>query len=383
VADPVRPGAVVPGTAPVDVPEQRITVDSAAGLLAVIPHLIGFRPGRSMVVLGITGPRERIGLGFRYDLPDPPNPETAVHIAQHAVGVLARQELSLAVLAGFGPGQLVTPVADALRSAAATAGIGLREVLRAEDGRYWSYLCQDAGCCPIEGKPYDTLAHPAATALAVAGLAAYPDRETLAATLAPVTGPAAESMRQATDRALDRVSELIMTRQASGRGGDLLSSVIDAGLHAVQDAIATYRGGGQLTSDDDLAFLSMALSELRVRDDAWARMDPGHSAAHRRLWTDLTRRACSQYRPAPASLLAFTAWQGGDGALAGLATQCALDADPQYSMALMLADFLGRGLPPSLARLPMTPEQVAESYAQSGIHRRRHLRRSGSRGRPR
>jgi hypothetical protein len=50
-------------------------------------------------------------------------------------------------------------------------------------------------------------------------------------------------------------------------------------------------------------------------------------------------------------------------------------------MALMLADFLGRGLPPSLARLPMTPEQVAESYAQPGI-RRRHSRRSPSRGRP-
>jgi hypothetical protein len=126
----------------------------------------------------------------------------------------------------------------------------------------------------------------------------------------------------------------------------------------------------------------MALSDLRIRDDAWARMDPEHSAAHQRLWTDLTRRACPQYRPAPASLLAFTAWQAGDGALAGLATQRALDADPQYSMALMLADFLGRGLPPSLARLPMTPEQVAESYAQPGI-RRRHSRRSPSRGRPR
>jgi len=378
-------GAASPGASPGPAPEreaQRIRVDSAAGLLAVIPHLIGFRPDRSMVILGIAPPRERIRLGFRYDLPDPPDAETAAHIAGHAVGVLARQQLSMAVLAGFGPGQLVTPVIDALRAATAAAGIGLREVLRADEGRYWSYLCHDPACCPVEGKPYDTLAHPAATALAAAGLAAYPDRDALAATLAPVTGLAAESMRQATDRALDRVSELIMARQASGRAGDLLSSVVDAGLGAVQSAIAAYRGGGQLTSHDDLAFLSMALSDLRIRDDAWARMDPEHSAAHQRLWTDLTRRACPQYRPAPASLLAFTAWQAGDGALAGLAAQCALDADPQYSMALMLADFLGRGLPPSLARLPMTPEQVAESYAQPGI-RRRHSRRSPSRGRPR
>jgi hypothetical protein len=358
-------GADEPGMRPENTRAvQRVRVDSAAGLLAVIPHLIGFRPERSIVVLGLTAPRERIKLGFRYDLPDPPDQVTASHIAAHAVGVLARQRISLAMLAGFGPGQLVTPVVDAFRTATAAAGIGLREVLRAEEGRYWSYLCQDPSCCPGEGVPYDTMAHPAAVALAAAGLAAYPDRDALAATLAPVTGLAAESMRQATERALDRVSQLIMEGQGASRGGDVLRPVIDAGLRAVQDAIATYRGGGQLTSDDDLAFLCMSLSDLRVRDDAWARMDHENCTAHQRLWTDLTRRACPQYRPAPASLLAFTAWQAGDGALAGMAAQCALEADPGYSMALMLTDFLDRGLPPSLARLPMTPEQVAESYAR-------------------
>jgi hypothetical protein len=144
-----------------------------------------------------------------------------------------------------------------------------------------------------------------------------------------------------------------------------LRPVVAAGLSSVQAAISTYRGGGQLTSHDDLAWLSLVLADLRVRDDAWARMEVLHHAAHQRLWTDLTRRACPQYRPAPASLLAFTAWQSGDGALAGLAVQRALDADPGYSMALLLADFLDRGLPPSAARLPMTPDEVAQSYADA------------------
>ena len=66
----------------------------------------------------------------------------------------------------------------------------------------------------------------------------------------------------------------------------------------------------------------------------------------------------------PAALLAFTAWQAGDGALASIAIERALEADPEYSMALLVADALHAGLPPSAARLPMTPKQVAASYAR-------------------
>jgi len=95
-------------------------------------------------------------------------------------------------------------------------------------------------------------------------------------------------------------------------------------------------------------------------------MDPDHRDAHRRLWTDVVRRAQPGYVAAPASLLAFTAWQGGDGSLANIALDRALADDPGYSMALLLRDAIGLGAPPSLARLPMTPEQVADSYAEPG-----------------
>lgn len=343
----------------------RVRVDSPAGVLAVVPHLLGFRPSKSIVVLGLAPPRARVRLGFRYDLPDPPAAAAAEEIARHAMAILARQRITMAILVGYGPGSLVTPVADALRAAAGSAGLALREVLRAEDDRYWSYLCKDPSCCPAEGKPYDPMAHPAAAALATAGLAAYPDRESLARTLAPLQGTIAESMRQATERALGRVAVLIGEQRRSGRGGDLLRLVVEDGRRAVSAAIRAYRDGGQLASDDQLAWLSVVLADLRVRDDAWARMDPDHHEAHQRLWTDVVRRACPPYVPAPASLLAFTAWQAGEGTLANIAIERALDADPDYSMALLIGDMLDAGVPPSEARLPMTPEEVAESYAES------------------
>ena len=41
----------------------------------------------------------------------------------------------------------------------------------------------------------------------------------------------------------------------------------------------------------------------------------------------------------------------------------ALADDTRYSMALLLLEAIDCGSPPSLARLPMTPEEVAASYA--------------------
>jgi Domain of unknown function (DUF4192) len=346
---------------------RRIQVGSLDGVLAVVPHLLGFHPSSSLVVLGVGGPRGQVKLAFRYDLPDPPDACLSGEIAAHASAVLARQHLSTAIIIGYGPGSLVTPVADLLRVVMRRARLTLRDVLRVEDGRYWSYLCRDPGCCPAEGVPFDVLTHPAAVALSDAGLAVLPDRASLARTLAPLPGAVA-SMRSATDRALRRAEELMKEAMSLPGGGDAMRLVTDAGRRAVKAAITVYRGGGVMTDHDQIAWLALTLADLRVRDDAWARMDPEFREAHRRLWADVVRHAAARYVPAPAALLAFTAWQSGDGALAGVAIERALGADPGYSMALLLADAIHAGLPPSAARLPMTPEEVAASYAATGRH---------------
>jgi Domain of unknown function (DUF4192) len=345
----------------------RIRLSSVAGFLAVVPHLLGFHPSQSMVVVGLDARRGRIVLAFRYDLPDPPDSARSQEIMEHAIGVLKKRRIKTAIAAGYGAGTLVTPVAEPLRAGLRGAGIALRDLLRVQDGRYWSYVCTDPGCCPPDGVPFDVSAHPAAAALTAAGMPARPDRASLAASLAPLTGQAAESMRRATERALLRTEELIASSRAPGsapsRALGSLWLVVEAGREAVRSAIGIYRRGGQITDHDQLAWLLVTIADLRVRDDAWARMDPRHRAEHRRLWTDVVRHACEPYVPAPASLLAFTAWQSGEGALANVAIERALAADPEYSMAHLLGQALDAGLPPSAARLPMTPEEVEASYA--------------------
>jgi Domain of unknown function (DUF4192) len=338
----------------------RVRLSSPADILAAVPPLFGFHPAQSLVVIGAGGRRDRLRLGFRYDLPDPPDATAARQITGHAVAVLAKRKATTVIAVGYGPGRLVTPLIDLLATAAGENGLAVRELLRVEDGRYWSYLCRDVNCCPAEGVPFDSRSHPVTAVMSAAGLPAYPDREALARTIGPLTGERATARDQAVQRACSRVATL--AEQAVGRGGSPLRLVITEGRRAVRDAIARYRDGGAITDGDLLAWLVVSLAHLPVRDDAWARMEPGHRHAHLRLWKDLVRTAADAWVPAPAALLAFTAWQSGDGALASVAIDRALACDPDYSMALLLREILDAGVPPSAARLPMSPEEVERSY---------------------
>jgi Domain of unknown function (DUF4192) len=338
--------------------ERRVRIGSPAALLAVVPVLLGFEPGNSVVVIGTDGPGAQVRLTLRYDLPDP---RLAAAVAAHAAGVLSAQRIRTAVAVGYGPEHLVSPVADALRECAPRAGITVTELLRAEGQRYWSYVCTEPACCPPEGTPFDVRDHPAARAMAAEGVGVLASRDELAATVAPVTGEAAERMRQATREAEERVATAVARVARSGRKASVRRLIAAVGLPAVSEAIGRYRGGGRL-EPEEAAWLSVVLRDLRVRDDAWSRMRPEHREAHRRLWTEVTRLAQPGYVRAPASLLAFVAWQSGNGALANVALDRALEDDPRYSMAVLLRQVIDSGAPPSLARLPMTPDDVAASY---------------------
>jgi hypothetical protein len=341
--------------------DRIVRVDSPTALLAVIPRLLGFIPQASVVVIGTAPPRSRIRVTLRYDLPDPPGLGVAADLAAHAADVIRSQRLDAAVAVGYGPEILVTPVADALREALAGAGIELQEFLRVQDLRYWSYVCRNEACCPAAGAPLDPDLHSAA-ALADFGIPVLADRTELAARVAPVGGTAAESMRQATRRAEQHAAHLLTKVRKSARLGAARQMIAAEGLAAVGAMITRYRGGAGFTTDDEIARITVALRDLRIRDDAWARMDPAHTEAHQRLWTDVVRQAQPGYVPAPAALLAFVAWQSGHGALANVALDRALADDPRYSMALLLRQVITAGAPPNLARLPMTPEEVAASY---------------------
>ncbi|MGH3320241.1 MAG: DUF4192 domain-containing protein [Streptosporangiaceae bacterium] len=330
---------------------------SPGDILAAIPYLIGFHPEESLVVLTLGGDRRRVQMGGRIDLPEDPRHVRGV-ATQLAQTVSWRTSPDEAVVVGYGCAVRVTPAVDALRAALVARGVAVREALRAEEGRYWSYECGNPSCCPPEGTPFDVGSSAVAARATTEGLVAFSDRGALERSIGPLGGLARTVMRQATDRAEAR---LLTWLAECGEERELRRSMADQGLPLVHQALERHRDGPSL-SDDETAWLGVLLKAVRVRDEAWACVDDERRPAHRALWTHVLRRVEPRYVPAPACLLAVAAWQDGEGALAGIALDRALQADPDYSMAHLLDKALRAGLPPSAAYPPMTPQQLAAAY---------------------
>lgn len=338
--------------------EPVLRLRAPADVLAAVPYVLGFHPADSLVGLAIGGPAGRLRVAGRVDLPGGGG-DAREAVAADLANLLTRGgRTDAAVLVGYGPAARVTPAIDALRAALRDRGVAVREALRADNGRYWSYECHDPSCCPPEGAPYDVASSVVAARATAAGRVALPDREAVERSVAPAAGLVGAAMRQATARAEARLRERLDARR-DGRAPR--RALVEEGTATVRGAVVRYRDGGRL-DDDETAWLGALLKTPRVRDEAWVSIDDQHRSAHRALWTDVVRRVEHAYVPAPACLLAVAAWQDGDGVLAGIAVDRALRADDGYPMAGLLDRALGAGLPPSAAYPPMTPEQLAAAY---------------------
>ncbi|MEU2610753.1 DUF4192 domain-containing protein [Micromonospora sp. NPDC007271] len=316
----------------------RLAVRSPGDLVAAVPYLLGFHPTDSVVVVALRG--RRVVFAARGDLPEPgTDPRPA---AQHLAQVVARQGTESATVIGYGPAARVTGAVDAIGEALDASGLLVLDALRVTDGRWWSYLCTEPECCPPDGTPYDPASSEVSAAAVFAGQVALPDRAALTAQVSPFDGPARVAMRRATTRARRRMMDLIEESAETVLVGG--RTVQSAGVAAVRDAFRRQRRGERL-SDDQVAWLTVLLTQLPVRDHAWERTD-GRDADIS-LWTDVLRRAEPELIAAPGSLLAFAAFRAGQGALAAVALERVLAAHPDYSLALLLDDMLRRGLPPS------------------------------------
>ncbi|GAA4453605.1 DUF4192 domain-containing protein [Phytohabitans houttuyneae] len=311
-----------------------LALRTPADLITAIPFLLGFHPSDSVVVVGLRA--RQVVFAARGDLGEPPG------FVEYVTSVVMRQDIDTAAVIGFGPDERAREPVTAIREALERHGVGVLDALRVAGGRYWSYACVGQDCCPSEGTAFDPVASRIAAAATHAGQVALPDRAALVGRIAPVGGLTRESMRLATDRATARLATVL----AAPPPGDLLGgrSVRRLGVAAVRDAMRRHRDGGRLT-DDEVAWLTVLLVHLPVRDFAWERV--GAEEWQMELWVDVLRRAEPHLVPAPACLLAFAAWRCGQGALALAAVERAKRSDPSYSMARLLDDVLHRGIPPS------------------------------------
>ncbi|GAA3386316.1 DUF4192 domain-containing protein [Cryptosporangium minutisporangium] len=328
-------------------PKARLRITSDLDLVALVPYVLRYHPQESMVALVVDD--DRLTVTTRSDLP-PTAEECAGPDYRRAVRTVIAQiaeDASMALLVGYGPADRVEPATALYTDALTAAGLLVGRALRVNDGRFY---CLKAGCtqCPAEGTPYDPAASPLPAAATYQGMVALPDRDAVANLVAPVTGPARARMTVASQAAQDRLTALLPSL-APGQTAPLImpAAVLTAGYAAV-DAALQAAADGRTLSDDDAAWLIKVLTIMRIRDHAWAACDG--SPTQRELWADLTRRAEPHLTAAPASLLALTAYLGGDGPLARVALDCALRADPSYRMARLLTSTLDAAVPPDVLR---------------------------------
>ncbi|RBY83571.1 DUF4192 domain-containing protein [Geodermatophilus sp. TF02-6] len=341
-----------------------VLISDAGGIAAALPHLVGFHPHESLLLVALGGPSGgRVGLTVRADLP--PRGRSAAVAAALArsvatddpgrvlVAVVSESADESEPLPGQPVGEVVAglPHRDVVHEAVvalAEQGIPVHDAILVRAGRWWSYDCPHPCCEPGAGAPLPGGASELAAASVVSGVVVERDRAALEARIARLDGPAAAAMETVTWRLVDhRARAARADRDAEARRS------WDTVVRSVRRCRPGAADASRL-ADGDVAGVLWALADVRVRDRALTLALGDDAAAAEVLWTECTRRAPAPLDAAPATLLAVSAWLRGDGAMANVALDRALDSRPTYELARLLARGLAACLPPGELRAVIT-----------------------------
>lgn len=312
---------------------------------AALPHLCGFVPTESLVVVALQGPRSRVRLTMRVDLPglgqERPLADEVVQRMRHAQAdavLLVVCTDSDSDAGGLPRRQLVRR----LRRALDRAGVGCDDALLVRDNRWWSYRCSEPRCCPAEGTPLSATGGQGLTLLqaqsAWQGRAVLASRADLVEALAAPTGPDAAAL-----------GRLLAAELAQLPAGADRATAGAAALREWRHALARAGEPPLELADPVAARLAASLADVVVRDEvlSWLLDDDD---ALLTLLLALAARCPAPWDAPVCALLAWVAHGRGDGGLANVALDRALASQPRYSLALLSRQALDGQVPPSDVR---------------------------------
>lgn len=337
-----------PLSRPSDPPVLRLS--GPGDMTEAIPHLLGFVPAQSLVVVGLKPPRRRIGATMRVDLAGPDDDRT---LAEQVAGFLAGKGMTGALIAVYDdedvaepPGggglvrrRLTLEVTRALKA----VGMEVQDAVLVRGGRWWSYRCFDDACCPREGTPLVDASSPGVVTAVFAVEHGMPlaSREAVVASLASdVPLGMGEQVQQARQQLLG----LSVAERRSRLARE----------HAT--ALAAVRDGTGPSREQVAALLALTC-QVQCRDDAM--LGPRHpeilSAV--RLWSLLLRQAPPSNVADTAAVLAVAAHAAGESVLARTAVERGLAARPGHVMCGLMQQVLDLGIPPDWVVLPSRRER--------------------------
>jgi hypothetical protein len=329
-------------------PAQRLT--SPGELLQAVPYLVGFHPSESVVIVGLR--ERRVAVTARLDLADARAGGIGYTLAAlaragstAAIGVIYADDMRPDD-ADERPWQLLECLQE---HAAALDGV-FEDVLLVAGGRWWSLLCAEPSCCPLEGQELPCGPSAFATAATVEGMVALPDRGALEAVLEP----APDAEREALDAAIGAAERFAVHETVQGRADRYTRSVKRA-IFAAARASAAPKWPG--LGDEELARFGAALAVIGLRDAMWLAIEANRIDG-RPLWRELARRLPAPYDCAPLFLYGWAAWRDGNGALAGIAAERAIRSDPEYSASYLLLAAVRDAIDPRRIRRLRMPKSA-------------------------
>lgn len=319
-----------------------ITLDGPASLPIVIPHLIGFHPTNSLVVIGLDATKSTVKVTCRADLIDeselPSMDWTSIVRAlrrSSCVGVIvAIYPQDGSELRDLPHQEVVVSLVETLTA----AGFVVRDALALSGMKYRSYWCADDGCCPADGnEPGPDHILSLSAALVFEGSSPRGSRAELVAALTP---------REPQDP--------IMKALATRRGG--IEMRMPAGVEAKVQCLIEAFGQEEPISDSERIRLTVitawVCADIPTRDVFlyFLTKDPdGRTLAKARdILGEVVRCSNGHERATAGASLAVCAWVSGDGASARVAVDVALEADPSCRLAALVGVALDDGQPPRL-----------------------------------
>ncbi|HEX6337782.1 MAG TPA: DUF4192 domain-containing protein [Jiangellaceae bacterium] len=342
-----------------------IKLSSPSDIVTAMPVLIGFHPAESLAVMCLRGPRRRIGLTMRMDLPDPEHVDVVAEDLAHRAE-RDDAETIVAVCYTEAPdvdGDLPRrDLIDSLTAALERRNIGRLELLLVRGGRWYSYVCTRE-CCPREGTPIKGTPSSELLALearaALDGHVVLDSREELEAT---IRGPVAA--REATLRAsYQRIGESFFDEVAArGAGHALLCT-----LELARAAYERFLGGDHELPDEEAVRILVGLEDKLARDELLTWGLDGHAEELIVFLSTLARCALDDNAAPICSALACVAYQTGNGALTNIAVERALRSEPDYELARLIDVALQAQIEP--AEIRAMAERTRDRLREWGIGR--------------
>lgn len=321
-------------------PKREVQIDGPANLLATVPHLLGFNPENSLVVVALKGEHDRVVVTMTLDLPQANEfDQEFINNLKETIKRSGADGLVAVFFVEKDP-QTYQEVASYLMDEV-SGQFHIRDILWVHENRWASFLCADQTCCPTLGRELLMEKQASSTSvLKVAGKTTLGTRGELDDFL---------KVTKVNHELVPLISQFAKQKAKAEHSNN------HSKWAKTQFSFLSQKKAFNDFDEKMWARLLLGLTDIPVRDAllahhierAQSSEDPNeYLISIAKKWAQVARVSPADFRTPICTCIAAFFWQAGEGILARGAVDFALAQDPQFHLAKLLNNALNSGMPP-------------------------------------